>query len=99
MGLLKFNSGRWESNPVLTLPKRKYYRYTTARLRQGYGGEAPLTFLLRGFKNRAAENRTRVSHSRSVYTTAVLQHVMRNSAHARMSIVSERPGCMYSYSP
>src|SRR3989338_8524939 len=45
-GLLIFISGRWESNPVLTLPKRKYYRYTTARLRQGYGGRTPLTLFL-----------------------------------------------------
>gem|GEM_PF-4152903 len=26
-----FLSGRWESNPVYTHPKRVYYRYTTAR--------------------------------------------------------------------
>ena len=30
-GLFCFSSGRRESNPVFTHPKRMYYRYTTAR--------------------------------------------------------------------
>ena len=61
-------SGCRESNSDLTLPKRIYYHYTTARI------EEQSTYLL--FRN--AENRTRISRTRSVYTTTVLHSVVRN---------------------